>query len=265
MKAINFRFFFIFFFALSAVQSLSAFDFLESTGPHEFSIGPDVYHLKREREGGTHQDGWLGGVRFDYERLKDNGIYVAADVRFAAGSLNGESSRGATLESTVKEFEVEGDLGWTLGFCLGKPMMVTPYIGYGYFWSSNDFHSPSPFTAQFRDTYGYAAVGLVAAVEIYPCLTLGANFKARWMSDAKQKISGGPTGGDVVFKIGERWLYGIDLPISYHFEACGRCWLASVVPYWQQRDYGGTESVAGDFIETHYVLYGARLMLGISF
>lgn len=267
MNAIKFKKFFIFSVMLATAGALQAESFWEALGPHAIAVGPDVYHLDRTREGGTHQDGWLGGARLGYVRLRPNGIYAAADVRYAIGSLDGKSSSGAALESTVQEFEAEGDLGWTLGFCpCGSQFLFTPYLGYGYFWSTNDFKYPSPSTAKFRDTYGFTAVGIASLVEICDGWAVGANFKARWMSaDAEQRITDGSAENDVTLTITPRWLYSLEIPITYCFEECGCCWFASFIPYWQQRDYGGTEGVDGDFIDTHYELFGARLMFGLNF
>lgn len=266
MNAIKFQIFSIFFVALTAATTLQAESFWEALGPHAVAIGPDVYHLSRKREGGTHQDGWLGGFRAGYLRLRPNGIYAAADLRYAIGTQDGKTSSGADLKSRLQEFEIEGDLGWTFGVCPGGRLFtLTPYLGYGYFWSSNQFRNPSPSTATFRDTYGFTAVGVATTINLCDCWSIGANFKARWMSDAKQTVIDGPAGHDVVLRIDPRWLYSLDIPITYQFEARGCCLFASLIPYWQQRDYGGTEGVDGDFIDTHYDIWGARLMFGINF
>lgn len=245
--------------------ALTALHFIKAIGPHRLSLGPECYYLKRERQGGTWQNGWFYGGRITYDRTKANGFYAGALARAAGGVLQGETASGATLKSNASECAVEGDLGWTFGFCIIRPLLITPFVGYGYFKGVNDFKSPSPLTLKFTDRYGYTAGGIFSNIEITSCISLGLNFRAKWMSEPKETVSGDPDNGDLALQVGEHWLYEAEVPLNYGFSWCNWCCHASLVPFWERRDYGGRENFPFDFIETRYTIYGLRLLLGISY
>ena len=245
--------------------STDAWDLLEITGPHELTLGPQVYSLKRERQGGTFQKGFLYGGYLNYQRLRWNGFYAEGNVSYASGDLKGKTASGASLKSTLNEFLSEGTLGWTFGLTLGKPISITPYAGYGTFRSTNEFRHPSPLLCRFEDTFQFPIIGIYGLVYWTPCLSFGVNFKARWMEGAKEKVSGDEEMGTLEMMIGDNWLYELQLPITYQFNWNGYCLNANLIPFWDRRDFGGREGYPMDFIQTRYTIYGLRLLLGLNF
>lgn len=254
----------LFVLSMSLFTPLQSWDFFEVTGPHELAMGPEIYQLKRERQGGTFQKGCLFGGYLDYQRLKWDGFYAGGNTRYASGHLNGKTSSGASLKSTADEFLIEGYLGWTLGLSMPKPVSITPYAGYGYFRSSNAFRAPSPLICRFEDTYEFPLLGISAAVYWNPSLSFGVNFKGRWMQDAQEKISGDEEIEEMQLGIGDNWLYALEFPLTYDFTWSSWCWNARFMPFWERRDYGGKESFPVDFIATRYTIYGIRFLLGIN-
>src|ERR1700678_1186785 len=52
-------------------------------------LGPEIYHVRRTRESGTKQRGWMYGVRLEAEYLRRYKLYVGGDALWAKGNLDG--------------------------------------------------------------------------------------------------------------------------------------------------------------------------------
>lgn len=230
-----------------------------------FYLGPDIYHVKRLRRGGTHQSGVLCGVRGGYDRIKRYNFYVGVEGAWASGEITGESASGSHLKSTLTEAEIEGRLGYTLGTKHACRPTFTPFVGVGYFNQTNKFRAPSPVPLHFTDTFQYGVVGFLSNIYFMPCLSAGVNFKAKFVYDPRSRISNDPEGEDVTLKFGEKTQYEVDLPITFYFDFCDQCWTLSGVPFYIYRHYGEMPNFPFDFVETKYIIYGGRLLLGLQF
>lgn len=242
-----------------------AFDLLEFIGPTRLSVGPEIYHLSRRLNGGTHQSGTLYGGQLRYDRLRDNSLYLAARGRIAKGDLIGSTGSGDHIKSVMRETEVEGRIGWSFGFCLGRPIALTPYGVYGHFHDCNHFKPPSPLTFRFRDQFDFGGGGMIASVCVLPDWQIGVDFRAAWMYEPKAKLTDDVGFPDVKMSIDPRWLYMVEVPISYDMCWCGWHGQASLVPFWERRTYGGFLNFPFDFLRTRYTLTGARFLLSLIF
>ncbi|MBA3957265.1 MAG: hypothetical protein H0X51_02560 [Parachlamydiaceae bacterium] len=223
-------------------------------GGHYIFAGPELYHLKREKEGGTHQSGGVLGIRLGYDRIKRCKFYWGGDFFYGAGTLNGKSAAGSKIRSKYQEGNVEGRIGYTLaqktGYCFG----VTPFVGVGYAIEKNDFVSPSPLHVNFRINYSYVPVGFYSKVNVAPCFDLGLNFKAKFMIEGKNRVTRDPDFGETSTLVKPKIHYRLELPLTYHYR---EEIFVSLVPFYEYRIFGGHAGFPFDFVETKLRLWGA--------
>ena len=231
------------------------------TYPHKFFLGPEIYYVKRRREGGTRQGGGIYGVRAGYERIQRNSFYWGGEVLYGAGTLDGKSANSNKIKSRFTDEEIEGRFGYTLQSRKKHLASFTPFAGYGYFRETNQFCHPTAVKLKFANRYSYIAAGFLFSLYLNPQLTFGVNFKARAMLQAKCKVSNDPEFQDSTLAIQDRFNYRIELPFCYylcknldHFEV-------DVVPFFELRHYGGRENFPFDFHDTKLRIYGISLFL----
>lgn len=232
---------------------------------HQFALGPEIYHVKRVREGGTEQSGTLVGVRARFDRIKRYKVYWGADACYAQGTLEGKTGSGAKLRSTFSDTSLEGRLGYTFQVKSQLQPAVTPFVGYGYFREINKFKRPSPIHLKFDTAFHYFAYGFLSSVAIDSQWTVGANFKAMSMWEARCKVTNDPEFDDQSMLIKDKVNYRVELPVDYRFCcACGH-FEARVIPFYEYRHYGGRINFPFDFLDTKLRIYGCTLLLGYLF
>jgi hypothetical protein len=229
---------------------------------HKLSVGPEIYHLQRIREGGTKQDGWLYGVRASYDRIKRYKFYWGVEGHWAQGTLHGHNGAGDKLKSTFTDEQIEGRLGYTFqAKCLYQPA-ITPFAGYGYFRDTNKFKNPSPLTVKFVTTYRYAVYGFLSSIAPADSWNVGLNFKGWSMIHARAKVQDDPDEDDVTMLIGEKKLnYRIEVPVLYRYCCCNEHLEVGVVPFYEFRHYGRRENYPFDFADTKFKLWGVTFEL----
>ena len=210
--------------------------------PHRPFVGPEIYHVHRQREGGTKQHGWLYGVRVGYDRVKRCAFYWGVDYLWAQGRLHGEIGSGDRLRSTFTDQNIEGRAGYTLQTQGPYHLSLTPFVGYGYFRETNKFHHESKIRSHNR--FDYVAYGFLSSMAFCPCWTIGLNFKVRTPIDIRCKLSGIPDIGSGSQTIGERNHYRVELPIAYRFCPCFERAEFDLVPFYEYRHYGRREKTS---------------------
>lgn len=267
-------FFLLLFFSLNPLLAQDCSEWQETECPqnceakcpqHLLYVGPEVYYMRRAKEGGTKQHGVLGGVRIGYDRIKRYRLYWGVEGYYAAGTLKGKSASKARIVSNVRDSEIEGRFGYTFhrktGFCAS----FTPFGGYGYFYQTNNFRKSSPIPLHFRDHFQYAVAGFLSNLFINPSLSIGANFKVKFMIEGKSEVRNDPEFENTNLLMNNKEQYSLDLPINYALCFNERFFDLSVVPFFQYRHYGGRENYPFDFIDTKFWVYGARLLFYYSF
>lgn len=245
-------------YLVAFIFGLSAFP-CSATPCYFITAGPEIYHFIRNREGGTHQSGRIDGVRFGIDRIKSYGLYVGLDYLLADGGLEGKTATGLALKSTLTDEIFEARLGFTLQQkAKGCPLFI-PFGGWGHFKEINDFHQPSPLLCKFTDTFNYLTVGFLSGINFTPLLSMGINFKLKFMQDAKSKVSNDPKYGDVTLKIKEEIHARVDIPIAY--APCRSAMGILLSPFFEFRHFGGREGFPFNFRDTKFYLYGARFAL----
>ncbi len=234
-------------------------------GEHRLWIAPEVYNTKRLRQGGTHQQGWLGGIRACLERNEINALYWGVEGGWAKGPLEGRSFSGGIIRLNMTDADVEGRLGFTLGSYGCVNISLTPFVGVGCYKGEMRFIPPTPLTLRFCDTYTFASAGLLARVWCDEGFSMGINVKARQMYNGKERITDDPDLPDVILMMKDELCWLFELPLSWRF--CYEGWPAEVgiMPFYENRHYGGREGFPMDFVDTQYFVYGLRFTLGTSF
>lgn len=252
--------FFIFLFLFSESQ---AFEYRKLTQNQRLLVAPEVSHAKRTREGGTEQSGWLYGIHLNYDRLKSQGLYWGFDGYYTMGSLSGKSGSGTHLKSDFTDAEAEGRLGWSFGFGVKKPILITPFINYGYIYNKNDFDNVS---VVFEDTAQYYGGGILARVCWSENTTFGVNFSYQSMFEGKSKLAEAidPEDRGAELMMENKNFYTLEFPISYRFPS-RQSIQAWVIPFYRHRHFGGRSNFPQDFIDTKYRFYGVRATLCCCF
>lgn len=233
----------------------------ESCYPWSLSIGPEVYTLKRVREGGTHQRGTLYGGRGILEYLAAKHVYLGVEGSYARGTLNGRSGNQDRLRSHFTDSMVEGRLGYTLQSCSGCYGWLTPFVGGGYFWEDNNYSKPSPKPLHFRNRFGYFALGCLARICLRSRFDLGLNVTARFSMQGKVHVSHDPEGEPVTLKYEQKINCRVVLPFTY---ICERSDL-SLAPFFEYRHYGRRHAFPFDFLDTRLKIYGLELLYVYKF
>ncbi|MBA3721638.1 MAG: hypothetical protein H0W88_04480 [Parachlamydiaceae bacterium] len=228
------------------------------TQNHIFYAGPEIYYVNRLREKGAKQKGWVYGGRVGYDRIKRNRIYWGLDAVYAGGRLHGHSSKGSELKSNFYDANIEGRIGYTFQQKRSCRIFVTPFLGGGYGEETNNFVHPSPLTIHTQIKYGYVCGGFLSGMSVGCDWFIGLNFKAKYLIDAKNKISHDSEFDDVTMRVKNEMQYRVELPVVYKW-----CYGFDfgVVPFYEYRHYGQQVNFPFDFIETKLNIYGATFKL----
>lgn len=236
--------------------------------PYQMYIGEESYFFWRDRDGGTKQDGRIDGVRVGADRIKRYSLYLGADYLYANGRLDGKSASGSPLHSWLTDEIFEARIGYTLQKnareSSGCPFFI-PFLGWGTFKEINDFHPPSPLPCKYTDTFNFFVAGFLSGVNITPLLSMGINFKVRFMQDAESKVSNDPLYDDVTLKVEDETLYRLEVPFTY--SPCNSFLgiAGQIAPFYEFRHFGGREGYPFNFRDTKFHLLGMRLSLVYRF
>lgn len=253
------RFFFAVIFLFSALEGYEALPLYKG------SIGPEIYHVRRTREGGTSQKGTLAGVRGSLERIGRYKWYLGVEGLYARGTIRGHSGTDLKLKSKLTDAQIEGRAGYTFqGKCWLRPAF-TPFIGYGYLEEENDFKSPSPLLVKFRNEAQYVSFGFLSTLTLSEDFTIGFNLKAKSLVDPVCHIKTDPVFGHLKMQFKDEILYRFELPIYYDFYRCCQVFELGLVPFYERRHYGGRENYPFDFLDTKLNIWGFNLQFTCRF
>ncbi len=188
-------------------------------GPDRFSLGPEVYYVERDRQilfdlkgklpSELHQKGWMYGERFSYDRVRFNALYYGADQYYAVGKVQGCCSFGMCPQVNLTDAEIEGRLGYTLGFSSPYSFYFTPLVGFGNFTgkevviryarnrrlfilpSHQDFvdpHMAARLKITNRPRLYFFSAGFLSGFFFNECSSAGVNFKVKIPTSARNKL-----------------------------------------------------------------------------
>lgn len=226
---------------------------------HQFYIGPTVYYIRRAREGGTRQTGPIYGVRLGYDHLWRYNVYWGAEFLYGCGRLTGHSPEKVKLKSNFKDMNVEGRLGYTLQQKCFPNISFTPFVGAGFSIEKNEFLKSFPKTVHFKLHYTYWCVGFFSQITLRSCFDAGIKFTAKFMIEGKNKATHDPEHEDSSTLIGNRELYKVQLPVTYHWN---QQLFICLDPFYEYRHYGHHAGYPFDFLDTKMNIFGATLKIG---
>ncbi len=247
---------------LLSFASLNGNEITIFEGPYRISVGPTVYHLQRTKEGGSNQQGVLGGVQACVERWRPKGVYWGLEGTYATGRLHGHTASGRTIDSRLTEKEVEGRLGYNIAANFNRFQLV-PFICGGKYECENKFVAPSPMTTTFNDHFDFIGYGFYLVCNLVDRFYYGFTFKAHYATNGWDELTHDPGVEDSKSRIKSEWQYDVEFPFQYGSTHQG--WAMQLIPFYRFRHFGGMESYPFDFIETKFTIYGARLMVMKSF
>lgn len=236
---------------------LSGRDWIKSYALDAY-VGPEIYYAARTKEGGAKQSGTLYGVRLGGDYIRRNKIYLGLDMLWAQGCLRGKA-QDSDIKSILTDTNTEGRVGFTLQTKNYRCVSFTPYTGFGYFWENNCFEDPTPLPIHFKNQFAYIPFGFLSQFFINSNLSLGLNFKVRYLVNGKVKASNDPDHDDSTQNYDEKLQYRVELPADYFFCFQRHSLALSVVPFYEYRPYGHRANFPFDFLETKFNLYGATL------
>lgn len=230
----------------------------------QFFFGPEIYYVKRLREGGGKQDGVLYGIKGGYEKVKRYKFYYALDGLYSQGVLNGKTNENR-IKSEFTNSNIETRFGYTFQYKYWPGYSVTPFVGIGYMWEYTEFKKPSPIRVHFDNRFPYIPFGFLSSLFITDQLQVGVNLKARFLWDGKQKVTHDPQHNSLLQCYEDHFQYRIEIPFTYYF-----CWKGAVLttrltPFYEYRHYGHGINYPFDFLETKYHFYGANFELIYKF
>jgi len=235
-----------------------------SKARHWMFMGPEVYHVKRIREGGTRQSGWMYGVRGSYDRIRRYKWYWGFDAAYAQGILRGHSGTGENLKSRFSDAVVEGRFGYTLQSKSASCASLTPFIGLGYFVERNHYIHPSPLKVHFRNSFYYFAFGAQSKAYITPTLSIGANVTGKYSLDGHVDVTR-DSDRKIVLHYEHEFQCRVAIPLIYSFCCKGYETSLCLNPFYEFRHFGGHDRVPFNFLDTRLKVFGVDLFYVYSF
>lgn len=218
--------------------------------------------MRRLREGGTRQSGQVDGVHLQLERITPCSWYAGAEYLRARGRLTGKTGRGERLVSQVQDVLAEVRFGYTLSHPFDPQCsFITPFAGWGYFEQINDFNLPSPLPCKFTETFDYVVVGFLSGVNFTSLLSMGINFKARFMLDGRSQVSNDPGYEAIDLMVENELQYRFEVPFTY--APCNTLFgiQFQLMPFYEFRHFGGRQGYPFNYKDTKFYLVGGRISL----
>jgi hypothetical protein len=259
--------YFLFFLILcSSIDGLYVSSGPSSYAPDVLDIGPQVFFLRRIRKGGTRQDGRLEGAYVSYDYLKKQSFYFGGTWETLTGNIEGETGRGASLKSTIKDQLFEGRIGYTFQHPSVLHTFFVPLIGYGYFVENNSYNPPSPMTFTYVNSYQYALTGFLTGADLNTYFGFWISLKVRFMIDGTAKVEDDPySEEDVELKMNDELSFRLDTPLIFSPPFFGSHLKITLTPCYEYRHYGGRKGYPYNYIDTEMNLIGGRVSAMLRF
>jgi hypothetical protein len=228
-------------------------------------IGPEFSHLKRTRQGGTCQSGWLYGIRGRYDHIARYKIYCGFESVYVLGTLSGESGSDQRIKSRFSECSLEGRIGYTFQSKDPRLLSITPFLGTGYFIELNRYTSPSPVKLHFDNRFLYGSAGCILQAHFTPQFDGELDVTVRLGWDDRMKVNRDPKYGSLTLHYMQKLQCRVALPLKYRTSICTFPFEAWAVPFFEYRHYGGKMGTPFDFIDTRIQSWGGTLYCGFAF
>lgn len=248
----------------SVVWGCSLFEDI-SKKTQQISLGPEIYHIKRIRKGGTRQHGMMVGVRASYDRIGRYKWYVGFESAWAQGILKGGNKLRESLKSRFTDGMVEGRFGYTLQAKTGLCASLTPFIGAGYFVEKNHYIHPSKVHLCFCNTFWYLAFGGYSRIYINPYFSAGLNVTGKYSLDGKVRVTRDPEFEDTTLHYEHKMQCRVAIPFALDFFCSNYQIGFTVSPFYEFRHFGGQNQVPFNFNDTRLKVHGVDFFFVCKF
>lgn len=225
------------------------------------TLSPEIYHVKRKREGGTSQNGESFGIRVNYDYIKRYNIYLGLQAFYGRGVLHGHNGNRDKLRSRLTTRLGEGNLGYTFQMKCFPHLSITPFAGFGNFKETNSFSPPSPLQVKFTTKFNYVSFGFLSSSFVAPAFSVGLNARLKYPLDTKCKITGDSSNQTFKQIVGDKIHWRIELPVTYFGMGLCRGLEAALMPFYERQLYGARENYPFDFFKTTYSIYGIDIQI----
>lgn len=217
---------------------------------NNFTVSP-LFGKATMKQGTVKQDGWLFGIRGNYDIISINTLYLGAEAGYKAGELKGKTENlnavvvaidplrdVALVENKTKSkySDLWGEIrvGFTFGGSGLPGGYLSPYFVVGYEKEKDDFVSPSLIELKHTLTYGYLGFGAISNFAVTPFMSVGLNAKFKWMFNAYTKTGGDPYLQDKGISCANCFHWSIEVPVTYLLSSNLSF---SVAPFYEYKNY----------------------------
>lgn len=205
-------------------------------------------------------DGPVAGAEIDYEYKKFRALYIGLYGSWVQGKI----TKDHFPSLKVNDVEAEGKFGYNYMGMQGRKVVVTPYFGVGYNYTSQEREAPHEVTFKYNSIY--LPTGFILDYHWTSWFMVSFNFK--WMPQvySKLKISSLPGKEFDLKKQSGQFL--VELPLMFRL-GCKKVWDITLTPYWERKKNGVSprisEGVPLGLPKQSYTYGGAILTLGYTF
>lgn len=247
------------------------------------SVSP-VFGKAEMKQGTVKENGWLYGVRGNFDIISPNTLYLGAELGYKFGNLAGNGDATFTVVNVIdpatrietpmlvdveqktksKYSDMWGEfrVGFTLGNLIIPSGFVSPYFVVGYEKERDDFVSPSALELKHTLTYGYLGCGAVSKLLIMDQLSVGANVKFKWMFNSYAKTTGYADIQDKGISPGSYFHWELELPVTW---AVAPNMTFGIAPFYQYKNYERHKLADAGKERTSFHMWGGLLQLGYAY
>ena len=201
--------------------------------------------------------GGMGGIRALFEYKKFRALYTAIYSSWLYGKPNNSS-----LSRRINTVDGEGRFGYNFQAIQSRSLVVTPYLGFGMYYSSerrNPGFALQNTTAQsyYYYTY-YIPVGLILDMNVREWFHWLFHFQ--WRPDIDPTVKTKTIAGVRYVDGKKENQFFIEMPFSFRL-GCKRRWDISLTPFWKLTKHGS--SLISPSIR--YIFWGGSLDIGYHF
>lgn len=231
----------------------------------EIHFGPRACGLERHREGGTHQKGYLYGLRGIYEHLGPYCFYWGGEGSWTQGAIHGKTGMSKKIKSRLSEAYIEGRIGYTFQHTEGCRLAFTPFVGVGYHLEKNHYVNPSPIAVHFKNHFYYIIAGTFFRAPVTEQLTLGLKAAALFSMKGSIAVSHDPNEKNFTLHYEHKIHSRMEAPLEYRVCFCGFDQEISLIPFFEFFHYGRHSAFPFDFLKTTIRIFGADFAYVIKF
>lgn len=252
--------------------------------PVNFITVSPLFGKAEMKQGTVKENGWLYGVRGNFDIISPNTLYLGAEFGYKFGTLKGNGDASFTVVNIVdpetrietpmlvdveqktksKYSDMWGELrvGFTLGNLVTPSGFVSPYFVVGYEKERDDFVSPTTLELKHTLTYGYLGCGAVCELLVMDQLRVGANVKFKWMFNSYAKTTGMADLHDKGISPGSYFHWELELPVTWVVSPNMTFGLA---PFYQYKNYERHKQSLAGKERASFHMWGGLIQLGYAY